>query len=356
MIKVYTEWCSDLQKVWVRSQVDAEAFPQSYIEWVEPWSRARVERGNLLVLVYDGPAGVGIAAFRRRRKLGFQVLESIPFHFGDRFDFIVYGPQKKEIYKALFSFLQSYKSWSYVHLRNVFEKSELNNFIQLVDCKRHKINEQIVAELHASNLDDYLMSLKGKVRTEFRRRLRKLSSMGDLKFHVSDDPQDYLEWEGAMIQMERNRAAAAGRKVNGSEVYAYRKEALTGLCAYNIPLFMILTLDSEIIAYRIGLLSSGVYNDFKLSVAPSYARLGLGSIINAKLIEYLLGNNVRYLNHGMGNYSYKRDWSERYELVSSHDFHMWKSASGGYIYWKWLTEWRELLKQIRQKWTDLRKS
>ena len=122
MIRVFTEWCTALEELWRRVQTEAEVFPQSYIEWVEPWSRVHVERGNLLVLVYDGPAGSGIAAFRRRRKLGFQVLESIPFHFGDRFDFLVSGPQKTEVYRALFSFLQSYQSWSYVHLRNVFEK------------------------------------------------------------------------------------------------------------------------------------------------------------------------------------------------------------------------------------------
>ena len=356
MIKVFTEWCTELSELWRRAQLEAEVFPQSYIEWVEPWSRAHVKHGNLLVLVYDGPEGVGIAAFRRRRILGLQALESIPFHFGDRYDFIVSGREKFEIYRALFSFLQSYQSWSYVHLKNVLEKSDLSHFAKELDCEKHKINEQIVAGLQASNMDDYLMSLKGKVRTEFRRRLKKLSAMGDLEFHVSDDPQDYLKWESAMIQVERNRAVAAGRKLNRPEVYAYRKEALIGLSAYNIPLYVVLTLDSEIIAYRIGLLSSGVYNDFKLSVAPNFARLGLGSIINAKLIEYLLEKNVRYLNHGMGNYSYKRDWSASYEVLSSNDLHMWKAAKGGYIYWKWLTEWRESLKLIRQKWIELGKS
>lgn len=347
MVRVYNEWNEDIENYWKQLQRDSSTHPQSYLEWVKSWSQYRInERNELFLIMCTSKSGVCIAPFVKQKRNGLTTLLSIPHHFGDRFDFLADG-NCSILYEEMIEYLLSYQSWDFVQLRNVLENTELFCYLRRINVPRIKVGEQILTALSTQSFEEYLKALNRKVRSEYRRRWKKLNGQGDVKVEVSREFKDYLSWEKQFINIQTNRSKTAERSIADYTTYEYRKMALEGLHKYGIPIYIVVKINNEIIAYRIGLVDDkNCYHDFKLSFSPEYGKYGLGGILNAELIKYSLISNFMSINHGMGNYSYKKDWSVEYEVLSSFDFYLSSSSLIAKVNLLWTTKLRKALKQI----------
>lgn len=344
MIKVYRSWNEELEKEWRFLQRSTKTHPQSYIDWVKSWSDFRVKgRKKLNILFLETESGKCIAPFVRENIYGFVVLTTIPHHFGDRYDFIALG-NKRKLYEDIFDYLLTYESWNFVHLRNILEKSLLFSVLEERKFPILEVGKQIVGYIDEESFDGYVQKLRRKVRSEYRRRWKKLKEQGKVEVIFSTNYEDYLAWESVFIKIQTARSISARRHVVDIDTYNYRRAALEGLHVYGIPLYTVIKLDDRIIAYRIGLLDSdNGYHDFKLSYCPEYGTFGLGGILNAELIRYLIEKGVKSINHGMGDYSYKKNWSTGYDELSSYDVALASSGLRSRLYLAWVTKWKQVL-------------
>lgn len=350
-IKIYNTIADDaLKKAWIELQAATEAFPQMHYEWVASWWKLNnTSRKLYIITVVDSEQKtVGIAPFCIEKQFGLKTLQSIPVHFGDYFNFLI-SPSFEVIVEMILKHLNSFKHWSYVKINLVRQDVNLFYSLQAFDYKKQQLERIIQANIKDSTFEEYLMMLNTKVRGEYRRRLRKLNELGDVKLVVSSNPEVYESNEKKFREIYEKRWNEIDKKMPGDNVYQYRKEALTALAKEKKASFVLLLLNEQVIAYRFGILHNKTYSDYKLSFDPDYGKYGLGSIITGLLIENLIQQDYAILDHGVGEYSYKWDWSPKGKAVEIYAFHQFKKSLLPQMIYKFHTSYKEKIKTILDK-------
>lgn len=341
---------SSLIKEWQRLQEDVDIFPQMYYQWLAPWWLSNnIGKKLYIITVSDtNQKIIGIAPFCIRKQFGINVLQSIPIHFGDFYGFIIKN-NNVFVFKALMAHINSFKKWSYVKVNLVRDNNELYNKLNRENYKEQHVENIIEADLSEKSYDDYLMALNTKVRGEYRRRLRKLEGLGTVEFSITSNFEDYLTFENDFRTIYELRWADIDKKLPGDAIYSYRKEALQYLSSKNKAVFILLKLNNNLIAYRFGIIHQNKYHDYKISFNPKYYKLGLGSIITGLLIQELIERNVNYLDHGVGDYSYKEDWSPASKKIGVYNFHFYNNNLMAIAYFKFENKYKRVIKKLLKR-------
>jgi len=339
-----------LKKGWQDLQESENVFPQMYYQWIAPWWQSNNSGKKLYIITAEDAEQrlVGIAPFCIEKQFGIKVLQSIPTHFGDFYSFIV-KDNNDSIFQALISHANSFKKWSYIKVNLVRNNNTLYERLNSENYKEQQIAKIIEAEISNITYDDYLMALHRKVRGEYRRRLRKLEELGVVEFSISSNFDDYLTFESDFRRIYELRWQDIDNKLPEDKIYQYRKEALQYLSNKDKAVFVLLKLDNELIAYRFGIIHENKYHDYKISFNPKYYKLGLGSIITGLLIKNLIDKNISVLDHGVGDYSYKNDWSPVGEKINVYNFHSYKNNPLAIFYFKFENKYKDMLKKLLKR-------
>jgi hypothetical protein len=166
---------------------------------------------------------------------------------------------------------------------------------------------------------------------------------------MNSDFVDYITYENDFKKIYELRWKDIDKKLPGDEIYVYRKHALEYLSSKNKAVFILLKLNNELIAYRFGIIHHNKYHDYKISFNPKYYKFGLGSIISGLLIQELIAKNIKYLDHGVGNYSYKEDWSPRNRKIGLYDFHSFKKKIIPKAYFMFENKYKDIIKMILKR-------
>lgn len=339
-----------LKREWEHLQDSEDVFPQMYYQWITPWwKRSNSSKKLYIITVIDNEQKlVAIAPFCIEKRFGINILQSIPVHFGDFYSFIV-KDNNISLINELLTHINSFKKWSYVKVNLVRSNNLLYKKLNAKNFKEQHIENIIEADLSYASYDDYLMTLHRKVRGEYRRRLRKLEGLGDVEFIVSSNFDDYLNFEKDFRRIYELRWKDIDKVLPGDKVYEYRKDALKYLSSVNKAVFVLLKLNSELIAYRFGIIHQNQYHDYKLSFNPEYHKLGLGSIITGLLVKELISKGFGVLDHGVGDYSYKNDWSPIDKKVKVYNFHFYKNNPIAIAYFQFENKYKSKLKRILKR-------
>jgi CelD/BcsL family acetyltransferase involved in cellulose biosynthesis len=345
-LRIYNE-INDPELVhnWKRLENNSDCHPQVYYEWCEPWWREySMGRELHIVAVFDQKRKlVGIAPLCIENILGLKILRSIPIRFGDFYSFIIDSNiDKFRIISEILLYLKSFKKWHIVQLTQVNKNNILWNRLNDTGFKAKFLCKIHIVEIENVIFEKYLEILPKKLRQQYHNRLRRISKIGEIKFEYIDNVLDYLKYFHEMKNIYYYRWINNRRKSPSDKYYSVQKDAIHGLFNSRNFLLLVLKLNNEIIAYRLGAVKNGIYYAWKVSHNPEYNSYSPGILLIGKIIEKLIQRKYKQINFGAGDYDWKRRWatpemeSANYEFIIGR-----KNSIPVRFYIKYRIKWRE---------------
>lgn len=322
-----------MKEAWIRLQDENDVFPQMHYEWIEPWVTLRLAKRNLHVIcIYNSKAIVGIFPFCLERKYSFKILKTIPIHFGDFYYPII--ENEKEIYSVLMQYLNSYEIWNIIELKQVNSVSEFGKILTKYNYPSIKLSDIIYTKTDYPNFEIFLKSIPTKQRKEYRRRLKRLNEIGEVKLLSINSKKDFLIYESEMKKLYLNRWGLQENK-NITEVFISRREAYGNCLDKKVAKGFLLFIGNELAAYRLGFINENIFTSWKLVYNLKYSKFGIGHIISILVIENLIRSKIKKINNGVGDYSYKLKWFESKIENSNYSYFLSKNIfSNSYIFYE----------------------
>ena len=342
---------TQLRKSWTNLQCIADSYPQMYYEWVAPWVRMRFNNRKLNVItLIENNEIICIAPFCIEKKAGLNILNSIPIHYGDRYEFICKNSKNDfKIYKYIINYLINSKSYDVVQINQVQYDSELFRQLKKYNLKNKIFSTCPITDYTGFDYKDLLMQLKVKVRSDYNRRQRRLSELGEIIFEINKSKNFYLENQEIFRSIYEDRWQDSASSLKDDNFYNCREESFTSCLDKGNAMIVTLKLDSDIIGYRFGFIHKKIYYDWKICFSKKFSKFGVGSIITGKLIEFLDKEGIKIINHGPGNYSYKRDWSPQKQFINNYIFLSYNNRLFSYFYVNFQLKYKQIIKSYIQK-------
>jgi len=327
-IRIFNSFNDDnLKEAWIKLEIGSNAFPQMYYEWIEPWwKRKGIDNKLHIITVVNNDGIIAIAPFCIRNIFGIRLLETIPKHFGDFFDFISVNDYSSLCYRRILDYCYTFKNWNLVRLNQINSTTTL--FAQL--CKASnavfiKSSDLVYTNTIYKDIDQFLNAIPKKQRNEYKRRLKRFKELGNIELKTIQTFNDYNRYESAMKNIYIKRWGTMSKK--NDLVFEYRKESYGKCLDKKKALGFILTLDDVPVAYRLGFLHNDIFVSWKLVYNPEYSKFSLGNLISLMSIEYAIKFRIRAINNGVGDYAYKRDWFNNLIRDSNYSIYIRKKTS-----------------------------
>ena len=285
----------DLRIAWERLG-KTSTYPQMHFNWLEPWIRLRMGQRKLRVFTakLDNDI-ILIAPFCIEKKLGIRTLVSVPIHYGDRYEFIHQrGLMNIDIvHKLVLKEIYSSKSYAAVIINQVLKGSELYHALSAFGVPKTSLVKCPLTTFETTSYSDFFNSLKGKVRRNYKSRLKKLLVLGDIQFEINDDSVYYEQHQGEFRVLYEKRWRNIDSSLPDDNYYECRRQSFTAMLDKKHALNIVLKLDGKVIGYRLGFLHDNIYYDWKICYDVEYSKYGLGAVMTAKLVEDLINKGVR---------------------------------------------------------------
>ncbi len=155
-----------------------------------------------------------------------------------------------------------------------------------------------------AGFDDFFSNLKKKLRSDIRRRERRLSEIGELTY-VSYDAgtvSDAVRSLPAMLDAHRKRRPKAYKAPGFHE----------RIVTYGIPASIVhfseLRLDGKSISWRLGFLYKKRFYSYMPAFLEEYAEFSPNKVHLSRVIEECFSRGVTCFDHLRGDHRYKEEW------------------------------------------------
>lgn len=346
-IKIFDDiYDAELKAAWIKLQHENDVFPQMYYEWIEPWIRLRFGKRKLYIIsVIKNNEIITLAPFCIEKKFGIKVLRSLPIHFGDFYELI--GNTSSDLLNYLFSALTHNRDFHVINIQNLNNKNVSYNSLIKYNFIKNLTSDIVYTRCDKKDLSELINSLSKNQRKSLRRRLKRISEVGELKLNIITTEEQYLNYEPAMKDIFYKRWEK-GRTRENEQIFNNRKISFTNCLNKKKSLGFVLLLNEKLIAYCLGFNYLTEFRSWKLVYDNEYASYSPGIIITAKILNYLTNNNIEYYNHGNGFYSYKLEWFNSNILTANYQF-MHANKLLGKIYISFENKWKVKIKKKLKK-------
>jgi CelD/BcsL family acetyltransferase involved in cellulose biosynthesis len=275
-----------VEEEWAALAERAEPSPFLHPGWFLAWWRAfGAGRLELLALRRDGELAA-ILPLRRSRG----ALRSPTNWDSDVFGAVAADEAaRRELLAGLFALRPRYLDFSFLEADRP-EPAEL-----AVAAGRYALNRRTILEspyLDHSRFegwDAYWEGLSGKHRGNVRRARRKLEELGQVEFELLDDPGERLDEllaAGFAIESSGWKGERGTAIDSAAESRAFYEDAAAWAAGRGILRIGFLRVDGRPVAFHFGLEAAGVQYLLKLGVEAELAKVGLGWIVLAEMVEH----------------------------------------------------------------------
>lgn len=144
----------------------------------------------------------------------------------------------------------------------------------------------------------FMASLKKRVATQQKKRVRKFEEQGVVGFSVAQGPEEATAWLKEALALKREWLRTTGR-LSRAFVQPRTFRCLTELArrlgrpdADPSMVVSRLTLDGRLAAIEMGFRQRGTYHLYLGAFAPEFAKLGPGNVLTEKMLEWCAGNGI----------------------------------------------------------------
>lgn len=345
-IIIHTDFSSKkLIKSWKYLEENNPVYPQMTYDWIEPWVNLKsFSKKVFIVEIKNQSKPVMISPFIVKTIFGFKILHSMPIHYGDIFHFLIDTKYNVNILcEYLFKEIRKHKFIA-LKITKVKIGTSLNNYLN-ENYFGKVISASPYAKLGNIDFTNFEKSIKKKVLKNSKSRLKNLQKIGKVDFILSSSPKTYLDSELRFREIYEDRWRKIDKNLPNDDFYLCRRESYIEMLKSKKAMMAILYLNNNIIGYRLGFIYENVFYSWKLSFDVNYNKYGIGSMLSLFLIKELIQNKFNGLNHGNGNYSYKRDWSNE-EPIALNEYTISNNRILGYLYLKFENSFKDLAKRI----------
>ena len=290
------------------ASTDSTVF-QTY-EWFNSWWQAFGNQRQLFVMTaWNRESLVGIAPLMIERHRGLRYLEFVGSPNADYQDFIL-GSQPEAVLAALATFLATQRhAWDMMALRNLPTESvtsrTLPGLLDAIGIDTTDVERIACPTLEiAAQPDEIRRRLDAY---SFRRRIRRLSSLGELKYtrcSTTEELQRYLSPFFAQYSEQRAGSAAA-RFLGRREVRAFYAALAHVMLPQGWLHFSVLECGGRPVAFHFGFEYGGRLYWYKPCYDPAVARMSPGKVLLSYLIRDALDRNLDELDFTVGAEPFK---------------------------------------------------
>ena len=279
-----------------RQLVDACTDSTVYNDW--PWLHTCAEHLSeeqqfLAVLVRDDQSRLlGFVAFgvtkERLHGIPLRVARFVQYPLGDRVAILLH-PKHLCAWEPLLVFLNErpeshwdcmiWNEWTetqgLLHRAEQWAKKNQTPFF-------HRVTSLCpILALEYSTEEEMISGYPSKMRTDLRRRKKKLNALSSEVFHLRPST---AETPGLIENIRKTEAASwKGREgvgiFNAPVTYAFFKDLSQCLAAYDQLDLSIVNIDGELASYKYGFYFRNTFYDYSIGYLPQYSKLGLGRIL-----------------------------------------------------------------------------
>lgn len=335
----------ELKSAWLKLQNIAKVHPQMYLEWLKPWVKLRLGKRRLhIVTVTHNDRIIAIAPFCKEKKLGVNILASIPIHYGDKYEILVSPDYDyKSIGYIIFGYVRKERGYRIVQFNQVESESNLYNALESYNSVSKLLINCPVSDFTSLTFEEYMMLLNRKVRNEYRRGKRRNEEVGALRFEIHRSKDFYLQHENDFRALYEKRWKNIDKHMPDDDYYNCRRESFVGILDKDKALIVVLKIEDKLVGYRLGFIENRCYYDWKICVDVEYKNVAY--IMTGELIKYLIHEQCDKINHGPGDYSYKKEWCVDGAVIKNHTFFIRKGGVLARLYVMIELKYKDSLKQ-----------
>lgn len=288
-------------------------------EWTELYARAYVPSGELFGWVLsDGGSPVGILAFRREPSRSRFALRRVLFAVdgsfdSDYLDFPALPGYEGRVARAALSLLEKSPEFEAVVLSCIPDDSPTLPVLRAATAERKLPKREIGVHCCASPLakafEDYLNSLKPRVRSKVRQAVR-LCDQANARFAWYRDPATVHDDLECLYQLHAMRWRAVGH--GGSFVDPCRRHFYNILSPAFLDMdrlrFAHLDIGGRTVASQIGVLAQGSYYQLQEGFDTEFADLRVATALRAHMIRDLMAEGVQTYDFMAGESRHKTEW------------------------------------------------
>lgn len=355
-IKIYNQFNLELKNFWIEleKKSDISVFQTFYWNksWYETIGNNKKTQLNI-VLIFRNDIPVIILPFILTKSFGVNIISFI-------------GDQQSDYLFPLISSsldIDFKQTWSLVtqslpkHDLIYFEKYTLFrnhaniNFASVLKLKEFNIS-------HSSTLpktfEIFNIKLRSKLKSDINRQKRRLSKLGELKFEIITNNNDFKKLVPEMISQKRKRY----KKTNvpdpfiNEDVQDFYINFIDSKTEELIPHYSILKLDDKIIATHWGVIHKNRFYYLMPTYSVDFMVYSPGKILLYFLIEESIAQQLEIFDFTIGGENYKNEWCDD----SLEIFYYLSSVSFKGIFYKYFLL---IINQARQNkfiWNFIRKT
>lgn len=344
---------SHVKTIWKTLEHKSGCFPQSSWAWCSAWwnQLGNGKKVRIFVLYDNDGEPVALAPFIIDSILGVSYLRSMPFNYGDYFDFLVSKNANLAVcFSLIFEKIITGCEWHSVLLVNVNIRSYVSNWIEAnkLSFESKVLVKVIVADLLSVSLEDYLSKISKKRRAETRRKMRLLESEFNVDIIYSNDPSVFLNSFDEMVHVQSKRWGK-NRPTRSEDYIILMRESIHRCFVDGAMALLEVRADSRLVAYRIGFVKEGVFYDWNTSYDTDYEEYSPGALSIAYLAGKLIENGVQVIDFMAGYYDYKLSFSPKSRIYENRIYvSSGSSLRSKFVSWYFLRG-RDFVKQTYNK-------
>ena len=325
-IKVYNSFNKELEALWSSFELSANSIAFQSYEWQYYWNeKVGQPKYNIdlciVVCFLDGEVQA-IFPFGVRRALGARVLEFLGVGEADYSAPLIGVKVSAEKFREIWALvLEAVPMHDVIHFKNIPQLIKNNNNFLLENISTKEVGLTYSITL-PDTCADYTVKLSKRLIKDNRRMGRKLSELGELKFLVLEDEEEFNRAVCVTISQKEDRYVSSGARnifLNNAVKDFYT--GIYSLLEKGLQVHLsVLMLNDEILATHLGIR----YRDQCYYLMPTYnhdskwKKFSLGRIHLEKLTCWAINNGIRNFDFTIGGESYKSIWCDTEMPIFTH--------------------------------------
>jgi CelD/BcsL family acetyltransferase involved in cellulose biosynthesis len=304
----------------------ARRFTHSHAWRTLGWRTTGAPRGrhlHVLVMRIDGEAVLIWPLAVRRRFWLWRLADALGPEFTDYDPLLVAaGPEATDHVRAAWAWLRANQGPDVVLAPRVRHDTELHDVLA---------NERIVEDTETlpspyvtwdsyETWAAYWRARSKNTKSRYSRRARHFENLGDVRFYVVEDPDEYRELLAWTIKEKidwMGRTGLANDFMDRAEFHDFLDQLGPLRTAQGRWIMFALRLDGRIIGTKMGTLDAVRYEGFLAAQDPEFATYSVGSILLVKTLQWLMERGLQY-DFRIGEEAYKLDWATGTVAATSH--------------------------------------